>query len=119
MHGIPPEGLRYVHGLFPEREDIRVRGSASKGRDIGYKDEIEAEGECLQVGLPVTISIQECGSKGERFTRVNVVDIGTNPTPIELKGSSDRCGLNKNEVKQSGWQMVDYSLPLKTTQTRP
>jgi hypothetical protein len=94
-----------------------VGGGVTKSRNVGYKNTIEADGECLQVRLPITITTQECSTKkGEKFTRINVKDIGTIPSAIELKGPSDRCGLNPGQLKQSGWQTHQIQVPSETKQ---
>jgi hypothetical protein len=96
-----------------------IGGGVSLSRNVGYKDTIEAEGECLQVRLPITITTQECISKkGVKFTRVNVKDIGTTPSAIELKGPLDHCGLLPSQLKASGWQTQDIGVPPKTTQKK-
>jgi hypothetical protein len=91
-----------------------VGGGATKSKDVGYTDTIEAAGECLQVRLPITTTILECISKGEKFIRASVKEIGTFPSAIELKGSSDHCGLNPSQL--SLWETHDIVVPPKTTQ---
>lgn len=94
-----------------------IGGGVSKSRNVGYKDTIEAFGECLQVRLPITSTVQECiTKKGEKFTRVSVKNIGTIPSAIELKGSSDFCGLDPSKIKKSLWETRYIDVPQKTTQ---
>lgn len=97
---------------------LGVGGGVSKSRCIGYTDTVEASGKCLQVQLPVKIVTQQCRTKrGESFTRVNVEDIGTVPSEVELTGKSDRCGLNPSKLESSGWETHQIKVPAKTKQT--
>lgn len=96
-----------------------IGGGVTKSISIGYKDTIEADGPCLQVTLPVKIKVQECASKnGSKFTRINVDDIGTDPSSSTLTGSSDKCGLNPSQIKETGWQTHDITIPAHTSQKK-
>jgi hypothetical protein len=95
-----------------------VGGGITKSRSIGYEDTIEADGECLQINLPVKILIEKCMTKkGEKFTRMSTEDIGAIPSAIELKEKVDRCGLSPDQIKASGWETYEFSVPAKTIQT--
>jgi hypothetical protein len=79
-------------------------GGASKSRRVGFKDTIVAKGECLQLRLPVTIGLQRCKTKtGAEFNRINVKDIGTIPSTVELKGGVDHCGVSLDHIAKSPW----------------
>jgi hypothetical protein len=81
-----------------------IGGGVNKSRKVGFKDTIEARGECLQVRLPITIVLQRCRTKtGAEFVRTNVKDIGTIPSTVELKGDTDHCGVSFDRIVKSPW----------------
>ena len=106
-----------------------IGGGTSMSRKIGYTDTIEASGKCLQVRLPVSITNQTCETKkGEQFPRINVKNIGDDPSLIELTDprvtkcgptESDKCRpLALPKLEKSGWKTCTFDVPDNSTWTR-
>jgi hypothetical protein len=94
-----------------------VGGGLSKSRSVGLTQTIQAEGECLQVILPITITTQTgTTKKGQKITRVSVKDIGVVPSTKELTGNLDRCGVFPDALEKSGWENHKIEVAPKATQ---
>jgi len=96
-----------------------IGGGLSKGRTYSFADSTEITKECIELTLPVMINWQEYKSRsGATFYRADIETISDDYVERVLKGPLDRCGLDEDKVKKSGWLTHDFDEPNGVTRKR-
>jgi hypothetical protein len=98
---------------------LGIGGGVNKSRKYGFEDTTNAEDDCLQLVVPVTIRWEECRN-GDYvvFYRASAESFGEDYTEKPLSGSSDQCGIALDKLEKMGWQTHPFQIPKGTTRQR-
>lgn len=95
---------------------LGLGGGSSFSKEIGYSKTIKVSGECVRVEVPVTVTMEYCESKGQRFWRSGKVEIDGESDQPSLLGEHDHCGIPSNTVKKAFPKYRPFNLPRGITQ---